>query len=210
MKIHLKYMTTLCCKLVVVSELKKLGAQILQFNGNEVIIKADLSMAQAAIFRVVLLKNGMDTLDDENEVLTEKIKILIIDKIHASEGKTAKIVFSKFLAKKLNMSYSYFAHIFSITANCTIEHFIITHKIEKVKEQLIYNQLNITEISYMFNYSSVSHLSNQFKVITGMTPTAFKNLKNKNRKYFFKKRNALPFQVVEMYEKTSEDRGCLL
>jgi len=111
----------------------------------------------------------------------ENIKIAVIDLIHYKKENDRAINISKYLADKLGMSYQYLSTLFSSMEGITIEKYIINQKIEKVKELLIYDDLTLSEISYKLNYSSVQHLSNQFKKITGFTPTEFKHLKEKNR-----------------------------
>jgi len=119
-------------------------------------------------------------MDDKRAMLIEKIKNIIIEMVHHSDG-LIKINFSDFLSEKLNHDYTYLANLFSEVQGTTIEHFIISHKIERIKELIIYNELNITEIAFKMNYSSVAHLSNQFKKVTGLSPSHFKNLKDKRR-----------------------------
>ena len=119
-------------------------------------------------------------MDDKKSVLIEKIKDVVIEMVHY-EDELPKVNFSDYLAEKLGYNYTYLANLFSETEGTTIEHFIIIHKIERVKELIIYDELNLTEIAWKLHYSSVAHLSNQFKKITGLTPSFFKSLKNKKR-----------------------------
>jgi AraC-like DNA-binding protein len=119
-------------------------------------------------------------MDDKRAMLIEKIKNVIIEMVHYTD-ELPKINFSDFLAEKLNYDYTYLANLFSETEGTTIEHFILLHKIERVKELIIYDELNLTEIAWKLHYSSVAALSNQFKKITGLTPTFFKSLKHKRR-----------------------------
>jgi AraC-like DNA-binding protein len=120
-------------------------------------------------------------MDDKKSVLIERIKNVIIEMVHY-EDELPKSNFSDYISGKLNHDYTYLANLFSEVVGTTIEHFIIAHKIEKVKELLVYDELTLTEISYKLNYSSVAHLSNQFKKVTGLTPSHFKKLKNKRRR----------------------------
>jgi AraC-like DNA-binding protein len=129
-------------------------------------------------FKEALLKSGLELLDDKKSVLIQKIKNVIIELIHYSEEPLA-INFSDHLSQKLNHNYTYLANLFSEVQGTTIEKFIIAHKIERVKELLVYNELNLTEIAYLMHYSSVAHLSAQFKKITGLTPSHFKQLRDK-------------------------------
>jgi len=119
-------------------------------------------------------------MDDKKAIMIEKIKTIIIEMVHYTE-EMPNVNFSEFLSQKLNLDYTYLAGQFSQVTGITIEHYIIAHKIERAKELLIYNELNLTEISYLLKYSSVAHLSYQFKKVTGLTPTFFKQLKHKKR-----------------------------
>jgi AraC-like DNA-binding protein len=119
-------------------------------------------------------------LDDKRSILVEKIKNVIIEMIHHSDE--APIVnYSDFISEKLNYDYTYLSNIFSEVKGLTIQQYIIINKIERVKELLLYDELNLTEISYKLHYSSVAHLSNQFKKITGLSPSFFKQLKQKRK-----------------------------
>jgi AraC-like DNA-binding protein len=113
-------------------------------------------------------------------VLIERIKNAIVEMVH-HPNELIKINFSDYLSEKLNHDYTYLANLFSEVQGTTIEQFIISHKIERIKELIIYDELNITEIAWKMNYSSVAHLSNQFKKVTGLSPSHFKKLKNKRR-----------------------------
>src|SRR6185295_9792926 len=126
------------------------------------------------------LHSGLELMDDKRAVLIEKIKGVIIEMVHYSD-ELPKMNFSNFLSEKLNHDYTYLANLFSEVQGTTIEQFIISHKIERIKELIIYDELNITEIAFKLNYSSVAHLSNQFKKVTGLSPSHFKNLKEKRR-----------------------------
>src|SRR5579862_3648406 len=117
-------------------------------------------------------------MDDKKAMLIEKIRNVIVEMVHYSDD-VPRVNFSDYLSEKLNYDYTYLANLFSEVTGITIEHFIIAHKIERVKELLLYDELNLTQISYKLNYSSVAHVSNQFKKVTGLTPTFFKKLKQK-------------------------------
>ena len=119
-------------------------------------------------------------MEDKKSMLVEKIKRVIIEMVHYAD-EFPETNFSDFLSEKLNHNYTYLSNLFSEVKGTTIEQFIIMHKIEKVKELIIYDELNLTEIAYKMNYSSVAHLSNQFKKITGLTPSFFKKMKNYRR-----------------------------
>lgn len=173
-------MVTIRCKMMVKSELDRLGINYTIVNLGEVEIKGSISSSQREDLKYALLKSGLELMDDKKAILIEKIKNVIVEMIHYTD-EPPKINFSDFLSEKLDYDYTYLANLFSEVTGITIEHFIIAHKIERVKELLIYNELNLSEISYLLNYSSVAHLSNQFKKVTGLTPTYFKKLKNKKR-----------------------------
>jgi len=168
------------CKMMVKSELDKMRLHHLRVELGEVEIKENISDGQYKQLKTALLKSGLELMDDKKSILIEKIKNVIIEMVHYSD-KVPKVNFSDFLSEKLKHDYTYLANLFSEVTGTTIEHFIIIHKIERVKELLVYNELSLTEISYMLDYSSVSHLSSQFKKVTGLTPTFFKHLKDKKR-----------------------------
>lgn len=168
------------CKMVVKEELKKLGLHFIVVDLGEVEIMETLSAIQREHLKSVLLQSGLELMDDKRAVLIEKIKNVIIEMVHHTE-EAMKVNFSDYLSKKLDHDYTYMANLFSEVQGSTIEHFIISHKIERIKELIIYGELNITEISQLMNYSSVAHLSNQFKKSTGLSPSHFKQLKDKRR-----------------------------
>jgi AraC-like DNA-binding protein len=130
---------------------------------------------------IALKKYGLELMDDKRSILVEKIKTVIIELVHYTDEQI-KINLSDYLSEKLNHDYTYLANLFSEVKGTTIEQFYLAHKIEKVKELLVYDELNLTEIAWKLHYSSVAHLSNQFKKMTGLTPSHFKNLKCKRRK----------------------------
>jgi len=164
--------------MVVKSELDKLGLHYVVIDLGEVEIKETIADEQRNKLKIALLKSGLELMDDKKAILIEKIKGVVIEMVHYSE-ELPKTNFSDFLSQKLNYDYTYLSNLFSEVTGTTIEHFIIAHKIERVKELLIYDELNLSEISYKLNYSSVAHLSAQFKKVTGLTPSFFKHLKNK-------------------------------
>jgi AraC-like DNA-binding protein len=166
--------------MIVKDELQKLGLNNIIINLGEVDILQEVTAVQLEQIRSVLLKSGLEVMDDKKAMLIEKIKHVVIEMVHYSD-ELPKRNFSDYLSEKLNHNYTYLANIFSEVEGATIEHFIIVHKIEKVKELIMYDELNLTEIAWKLHYSSVQHLSNQFKKITGLTPTFFKSLKNKKR-----------------------------
>ena len=170
------------CKTAVKEELKKLGLHFVIIDLGEVEVMENISIQQREELQTGLLDVGLQLMDDKRAVLIEKIKNVIIEMVHHSE-EMVKINFSNFLSEKLQHDYTYLANLFSEVQGTTIEQFIIAHKIERIKELIIYDELNISEIAWKMNYSSVSHLSKQFKKATGLSPSHFKLLKNKNCYY---------------------------
>jgi len=164
--------------MVVKSELDKLGLHYAKIELGEVEIMEDLTDEQHNQLKDSLLQSGLELMDDRRAILIERIKNTIVEMVHYAD-ELPKVNFSDFLSDKLKHDYTYLANLFSEVTGVTIEHYIIAHKIERVKELLLYDELNLTEISYKLNYSSVAHLSNQFKKVTGLTPSFFKHLKNK-------------------------------
>ncbi len=180
MKLYIKYMVSLRCKMMVKAELKKLGLHYVVVDLGMIEILENITEEQRALLKIALLKSGLELMDDPRAILIERIKNVIIEMIHYSE-ELPKINYSSYISEKLGHNYTYLSNLFSEVKGSTIEHFIIAHKIERVKELLLYDEFNLTQISYMLNYSSVAHLSNQFKKVTGLTPTFFKNLRNKRK-----------------------------
>ena len=168
------------CKMVVKEELSKLGLHFIIVDMGVVEIMESISPEQREQISIGLLKFGLELMEDKKSVLIEKIKNVIIDMVHYKDD-LIKINFSDFLSEKLNYDYTYLSNLFSEVQGITIEQFIISHKIERIKELIIYGELNITEIAWKMNYSSVAHLSNQFKKVTGLTPSHFKQMKDKRR-----------------------------
>ena len=180
MKLYIKFMVSLRCKLMVKEELNKLGVKNAIIDLGVVEIFEDITKEQHKLLKKNLLKSGLELLDDKRSILIEKIKNVVVEMIHYSD-ELPKANFSDYISEKLGFDYTYLANTFSEVKGITLQHFIIINKVEKVKELLMYNDLNLTEISYRLNYSSVAHLSNQFKKITGTTPSYYKQLKLKRR-----------------------------
>jgi AraC-like DNA-binding protein len=168
------------CKLAVKEELTKLGLHFIVVDLGEIDIMEDISQSQRESLKTALLSSGLELMDDKRAVLIEKIKTLITEMVHHSE-ELPKTNYSDYISEKLDYDYTYLSNIFSEVKGITIQQFIIVHKIERVKELLMYGELNLTEISYKMHYSSVAHLSNQFKKITGLSPSHFKQMKDKRR-----------------------------
>ena len=170
------------CKLAVESELKKLKLHPLKIELGEVVIKEDtIDKAQLEKLSINLQQLGFELLDDKRKKIIEQIKTLIIQSIHYNKEQPNKN-YSTFIAENLHHDYSYLSKLFSETEGLTIEQFIINQKIEKVKELLVYDEKNLSEIAFETGYSSVAHLSSQFKKVTGLTPTAFKQSDIHHRK----------------------------
>ncbi|MCL6460665.1 MAG: helix-turn-helix transcriptional regulator [Flavobacterium micromati] len=168
------------CKMAVKEELKKLKLHFVVVDLGEVEIMENMSMDQRQILKSALLDSGLELMDDKKSMLIEKIKNVIIEMVHHST-EPLKINFSDHLSQRLNHDYTYLSNLFSEVQGTTIEQFIISHKTERIKELIIYGELNITEIAWKMNYSSVAHLSSQFKKVTGLSPSHFKKLKDKRR-----------------------------
>lgn len=173
-------MVCIRCQMVVKAELEKLGMRYVYVNIGETDIIGKLSSTQLAQLDIELRKSGLQLMDDKKSILVEKIKGVIIELVHYTDEQI-KVNLSDYISEKLSLDYTYIANLFAEVKGTTIENFYLKHKIEKVKELIVYDQLNLTEIAYKMHYSSVAHLSNQFKKITGLTPTHFKKLKKKRR-----------------------------
>jgi AraC-like DNA-binding protein len=179
MHLYIKYMVSLRCKIIVKDELTKLNIPytVVDLGTVEVL---DITEKQREQLKTNLLYSGLELLDDKRSILIEKIKNVVTEMIHYSD-ELPKENYSQYISKKLKYDYTYLSNIFSEVKGITLQHYIIIHKIEKVKELLLYDELNLTEISYKLHYSSVAHLSNQFKKITGLSPSFFKRLKKKRK-----------------------------
>jgi AraC-like DNA-binding protein len=164
--------------MMVKEELSKLGLHYVNVELGVVDILESISQEQHEKLKTNLALSGLELLDDKKSVLIEKIKNVIVEMIHYSD-ELPKVNYSEYISKKLNYDYTYLSNLFSEVNGITIQHFIILHKIERVKELLLYGELNLTEISYLMQYSSVAHLSNQFKKVTGLSPSFYKLMKKK-------------------------------
>ena len=173
MKIYIKNMVCIRCKMIVTQELNKLFLHNAVVKLGEVDLLEDISITQLDALRTGLLKFGLLILDDKKSLLVEKIKKVIVELVHYKED-PLDMNFSEYLSKILNYEYTFLANLFSEVEGINVEHYLITHKIERVKELLVYDKLTLTDISYKMNYSSVAHLCNQFKKITGLTPSYYK------------------------------------
>ena len=173
-------MVSLRCKLMVKAELDKIGLPYKTIELGEVELSEEITPDQISILKVAFLKIGLELLEDKKAILIEKIKTVIIEMVHYEE-ELPRTKNSEYISAKLGYDYTYLSNLFSEAKGITIEQFMIQHKIERVKELIIYDELNLTEIAWKLNYSSVAHLSHQFKKTTGLTPSFFKSLKKKKR-----------------------------
>jgi len=166
--------------MVVKEELRNLGLHFIVVDLGEVEIMENISMDQREVLKAKLIQSGLELMDDKKAMLIEKIKTVIIEMVHHS-NEIIKVNFSDYLSEKMNHDYTYLSNLFSEVQGTTIEQFIISHKTERIKELIIYGELNITEIAWKMGYSSVAHLSSQFKKVTGLSPSHFKQMKDKRR-----------------------------
>jgi AraC-like DNA-binding protein len=173
-------MVSLRCKIIVKEELNKLGIRHVVVDLGVVDIMDSITQEQIDQLKANLNKVGLELLDDKKAILIERIKNVIIEMIHYSE-ELPKVNYSVYISEKLGFDYTYLSNVFSEVKGITLQQYIIMHRIEKVKELLLYDELNLTEISYRLQYSSVAHLSNQFKKVTGLTPSFYKQMKNKRK-----------------------------
>ena len=169
------------CIMVVKNELEKLCFQTLNISLGEVKLKNDLTKIEKTNLDEHLKTFGFELIDDKKSRLIGQIKSSIIEIIHQNNSEL-KSNLSDYLSSKLHHDYTYLSNLFSEVEGTTIEKYFIAQKIEKVKELLVYDELSLSEIAYQMNYSSVGYLSNQFKKVTGLTPTHFKNIKEIKRK----------------------------
>lgn len=180
MKLYIKHMVCSRCIMVVKSEFEKLGIQISHIVLGEVEISTKLTSQQKTTLANQLKSFGFELIDNKKSTTIEKIKTLIIDLVHHQKG-SLKINLSVYLAQALQQDYSTLSNLFSEVEDTTIEKYYISHKIERVKELLMYEDLTLSEIAFQLNYSSVAYLSNQFKKVTGFSPSHYKKLKVKKR-----------------------------
>lgn len=166
--------------MLVKAELEKLGIRYKTVELGEAELEENISAEQRNLLNSALKKSGIELMEDKKSILIQQIKNIIVEQVHYSE-EPLEINFSVYLSQKLHYDYTYLANLFSESQGMTLEHFHIIHKIERVKELLVYDELNISEIASKMNYSSTAHLSSQFKKITGLSPSFFKNLKDKKR-----------------------------
>lgn len=186
MKVYIKNMVCLRCKLLVQDEMDRLNLEYDEVKLGEAVIKDPVSPDKLKALNRALLKSGLEIINDKKSRLVEQIKTIVIEQVHYTDQSLGEN-FSTFLAARLNYDYTYLSNLFAANQGITLEHYIIGHKIDKVKELLIYDELTIAEIAFKMNYSSAAHLSKQFKKVTGFTASYFKELKrirfeeNKNK-----------------------------
>ena len=181
MKLYVKYMVSLRCKMMVKEELEKLGIKYIVINLGLIDTLEDITKEQRKQLSLNLSKSGLELLEDKKSILIEKIKNVITEMIHHSD-ELPKVNYSDYISQKLEYDYTYLANTFSEVKGITIQQYIILHKIERVKELILYDELSLSEISYKLHYSSPAHLSNQFKKVTGLTPSFFKKMKQKRNR----------------------------
>ena len=180
MKLYIKNMVSNRCKMIVKSDFEDLGLHYIMVELGVVEIMEDIPAEKRKLLDIRLKQSGLGLLEDKKSVLIEKIKNIIVELVHYSD-KQLETNFSDYLSEKLNYNYTYLANLFSENQGTTIERFYLTHKIERVKELLVYDEISLTEIAYKLHYSSVAHLSNQFKRMTGITPSHYKQLRLRRR-----------------------------
>ena len=175
-KLFIKNMVCLRCKLVVRDELERLGLVYEDVKLGEVTLKDPVAPASIEALKLALQRSGLEIIDDKKSQLVEKIKRVVIEQVHYSEEPLLEN-FSSFLAKTLRYDYTYLSNLFAATQGLTLEHFIINNRIEKAKELLIYEDLSVAEIALRLHYCSAAHLSKQFKQVTGFTASHYKRIR---------------------------------
>ncbi len=181
-KLYIKNMVCDRCKRVVAEELSKLGYTVLSVGLGEAEISSASDTIDLEVIRKVMEDNGFDLLDDRKTKLIEQVKLAVIELIHQQGAADMHINVSDYIAQKVGLDYNYISSLFSAFEGITIEKYLILQRIERVKELLVYNELSLKEIAYELGYSSVAHLSNQFKKVTGLTPGHFRQVKEAKRK----------------------------
>ncbi|MFZ1785506.1 MAG: AraC family transcriptional regulator [Ferruginibacter sp.] len=181
MNLYIKNMVCNRCIMVVKQELENLKLKPLKVSMGEAELSKQPSVKQMQQLNSRLLQLGFEILDDKKQKQIEKIKSLLIKKVQSGDVEEHFSI-SEYLSNALHKDYSYISRLFSEVEGITVEQFFILQKIEKVKEWLVYGELNLSEISFRLGYSSVAHISAQFKKITGLTPSHFKKLGNPQRK----------------------------
>lgn len=184
MKLYVKHMVSKRCKMLVMEELDKLQIRYVTIQLGVIDVIGQITKEKRNLIGIALQGSGLELIEDQREMLIEQIKTVIIELIHYSDGQP-KVNFSDYLSNKLNYNYTYLSNLFTDSEGVTIEHFIIAHKIERVKELISYNELTFSEIAFKLHYSSIGHLSNQFKKVTGSTLS------------FYRKRRCIRYTTLE-------------
>lgn len=179
--LYIKNMVCNRCKMVVKAALEQLNLNASSISLGEVTLDNELTGEVKQQLEAALQDVGFELIDDRKSRIIERIKTLIIELVHQNDG-DLKINLSRFLSEQLHHDYNYISHLFSEVEGTTIEQYFIAQKVERVKELLVYDELTLSEISFRLNYSSVAHLSNQFKKVTGLTPSHFKKIRTEKRK----------------------------
>lgn len=180
--LHIRNMVCERCKMIVRQQLESLGFNVIDVSLGQAVIMPEPSAEQMQLIAATLKVPGFELIDRDSDKTVEAIKNTVIDLVHHSDLSAMHLTFSALIANRLNRDYAYLSRLFSNAQDKTIERFIIEQKVEKIKELLEYGELNLNEIAYRMGYSSSAHLSNQFKAITGMTPTGFKKQQAQTRK----------------------------
>lgn len=180
MKLFIKYMVSMRCKMAVKSELQKLCLHYILVDLGEVEVMEDITSEQRGQLKNNLLKSGLELMDDKKAIMVEKAKNIIIEMIHYAD-ELPNVKKSVYISEKLGCDYTNLSNTFAEVAGITIEQYIIAHKIERAKELIIYDELSLSDIAYKLHYSSIAHLSNQFKKVTGLTPSFYKSIKYEKR-----------------------------
>ena len=180
MKIYIKHMVSNRCKMVVREELKKLGLHFIFVEFGEIEVMENITGEKTELLKIELQKSGLDLLDDNKTILIEGIKNTLSELIYTSDN-SIKINYNKYLSTKFNLDIKYIKDLFIAAQGITLDQFILSQKIERIKEMIIYDELDILEISQKLNFSDVANLYYQFKLATGFSPYNFKQLKIKRR-----------------------------
>lgn len=180
--LYIKNMVCNRCIKVVREELEGLGIEVQQIKLGEVTVSVSRDSINIVTLKEKLEENGFELLDDKKARAIEKVKNVVVELIHQGEEASIHTNFSNIIAEWVGLDYNYLSSLFSSMEGITIERYIILQRIEKVKELLVYNELTLSEIAWKTGYSSVQHLSSQFKKVTGLTPSYFKQIKSEKRR----------------------------
>lgn len=178
MMLYIKNMVCIRCKMLVREELKKVGLSFGIVELGEVEIYSTVTEEQLERLRSALLSSGLELMDNKKAILIERVKNAIVEMVHHTD-ELPRVNLSDYLSRKIEYDYTYLSNLFSEVMGMTIMNYVIAHKIERVKQLLVYDEMSLTEIAFKLHYSSVAHLSNQFKKSTGLTTSHFKRLRSK-------------------------------